>query len=173
MSQQKALHYKARNYLSEICCAYHPEEPHSSFGSPFVSSEFLAAAVNLSSSTANGSYIVVYLIEKEPRRPGLDFFTSSIYLGFCTAFLPLESLPLLFPSTKWENISTHLLPSNLFLISHISKLFDGIFLSSLLFLLQSNFNFSSHQAGFCPGWSTFDQIFIFLGLVRMISTNLS
>ena len=44
------------------------------------------------------------------------------------------------------------------LTSCVSKLFERIILSRLLFFLESNSIFSPHQAGFRPGRSTLDQI---------------
>ena len=44
------------------------------------------------------------------------------------------------------------------LISCVSKLFERIILSRLLFFLESNSSPSPHQAGFRPGRSTLDQI---------------
>ena len=44
------------------------------------------------------------------------------------------------------------------LASCISKLFECIILSHLLFFLECNSIFSPHQAGFSPGQSTLDQI---------------
>ena len=44
------------------------------------------------------------------------------------------------------------------LISYVSKLFERIIPSRLLFFLESNSILSSHQAGFRPGRSTLDQI---------------
>ena len=44
------------------------------------------------------------------------------------------------------------------LTSCISKLFERIILSCLLFFLESNSIICSHQASFCPGWFTLDQI---------------
>ena len=44
------------------------------------------------------------------------------------------------------------------LTSYISKLFERIILSRLLFFLESNSILSPHQAGFHPGRSTLDQI---------------
>ena len=44
------------------------------------------------------------------------------------------------------------------LTSCVSKLFERIILSRLLFFLKSNFILSSRQAGFRPGQSTLDQI---------------
>ena len=54
VSQPKALRSRARGYLSELRRATCPVETHSSFCSPFSPAEFLAAASNLSSSTATG-----------------------------------------------------------------------------------------------------------------------
>ena len=44
------------------------------------------------------------------------------------------------------------------LTSFVSKLFERIIPSRLLFFLESNSIFSPRQAGFRPGWSTLDQI---------------
>ena len=44
------------------------------------------------------------------------------------------------------------------LTSCVSKLFERIILSRLLFFLESNSILSPRQAGFCPGRSTLDQI---------------
>ena len=43
----------------------------------------------------------------------LFLFTSSIFPGLCIPFLPSRRHLLLFPSTKWESLSTLLLPSGL------------------------------------------------------------
>ena len=53
VSHPKALRSKARAYLSELRRATCPNESHFSFCSPFSPGEFLAAASNLSSSTAH------------------------------------------------------------------------------------------------------------------------
>ena len=47
------------------------------------------------------------------------------------------------------------------LTSCVSKLFECIILSHLLFFLESNSILFPRQAGFCPGWSTLDQILYF------------
>ena len=47
------------------------------------------------------------------------------------------------------------------LTSCVSKLFERIILSRLLFFLESNSILSPHQAGFRPGRSTLDQILFF------------
>ena len=48
-----------------------------------------------------------------------------------------------------------------YLTSCVSKLFERIILSRLLFFLESNFILSLGQAGFRPGRSTLDQILYF------------
>ena len=69
ISQPKALRSKARGYLSKLRRVTSSVESHLSFCSPFSSSEFLAAASNLSSSTATGPDKVAY--------PMLLFFLES------------------------------------------------------------------------------------------------
>ena len=54
VSQLKALRSRSRGYLTELCRATCSVEFYSSFCSPFSPAEFLAAASNLSSSTATG-----------------------------------------------------------------------------------------------------------------------
>ena len=73
VSQSKALRNRARDYLSELRRATCPEESHLSFCSPFSPAEFLAAASNLSSSTATGPDKVAYPMLKHLPRSGIDF----------------------------------------------------------------------------------------------------
>ena len=73
VSQPKALRSRARGYFSELRRATCPKESHSSFCSPFSPAEFLAAASNLSSSTATGPDKVVYVMLKHLARSGMDF----------------------------------------------------------------------------------------------------
>ena len=73
VSQPKARRSRARSYLSELRRATCPEESHSSFCSTFSPAEFLAAAFNLSSSTATGPDKVVYPMLKHLLRSGMDF----------------------------------------------------------------------------------------------------
>ena len=114
ISQSKALRSRARGYLSELRRATCPVESHLSFCSPFSPAELLAAASNLSSSTATGPYKVAYPMLKHLPRFGMDFlFTFSIFSGLCIPFLPSGRHLLLFPYTKWESLSTLLLPSGL------------------------------------------------------------
>ena len=73
LSQPKALRSRARGYLSEFHQATCPEESHSSFCSAFTPTKFLAAASNLSPSTATGPDKVVYPMLKHLPRSGMDF----------------------------------------------------------------------------------------------------
>ena len=72
VSQTKALHSGARGYLSELRRATCAEEPHLSICSPFSPADFLAAASNLSSSTATGPDKVTYPMLKHLPRSGMD-----------------------------------------------------------------------------------------------------
>ena len=71
VSQPKALHSRARGYLTELRRA--TMESHSSFCSSFSPDEFLAAASNLTSSTATGPDKVAYPMLKHLPRSGMDF----------------------------------------------------------------------------------------------------
>ena len=73
VSQPKALCSRARGYLSELRRAICPVESHSSFCSPFTPAELLAAASNLTSSTAIDPDKVAYPILKHLPRYGMDF----------------------------------------------------------------------------------------------------
>ena len=73
ISQPKTLRSRARGYLTELRRATCSKESHSSFCSPFSLAEFLAAASNLSSSTATGPDKVSYLMLKHLPRSGMDF----------------------------------------------------------------------------------------------------
>ena len=137
-----------------------PMESHSSFCSPFSPAEFLAAASNLSSSTATGPDKVSYPMLKHLPRSGVDLLLhifnlswsshsfSSIWMTF--SIIPIHKMgkPLDCPAS-FRPIS---------LTSCVSKLFERIILSRLLFFLESNSILSPRQAGFRPGRSTLDQI---------------
>ena len=115
VSQPKALPSRARGYLSELRRATCSEESHSSFGS------LLSHLLNF-----------LRLPPTSPRPPPLVqtklpipcqstflaltwifFFTFSIFPGLHIPFLPSGRHLPLFPSTRWENLSTLLLPSGL------------------------------------------------------------
>ena len=160
VSQSKALRSKARGYLSELRRATCPVESHSSFCSPFTLAEFLAAASNLSSFTATGPDKVAYPTLKHLPRSGMDFLLHIFSLSWSShsfpsiwktsSIVPIHKMgkPLDFPAF-FRPIS---------LTSCVSKLFERIILSRLLFFLESNSILSPRQAGFRPGRSTLDQI---------------
>ena len=99
VSQPKTLRSRARSYLSELRRATCPEEYHSSFCSSFSPTELLAAASNLSSSTATGPDKVAYPMLQHFPRSGTDFLISP---GLYIPFLPSGRHLLLFPSTRWK-----------------------------------------------------------------------
>ena len=160
VSQPKALRSRARGYLSELRRATCSEKSHSSFCSPFSLAEFLAAASNVSSSTATGPDKVAYPMLKHLPRSGMDFLLHifNLYWTFHSfpsiwktySIIPIHKMkkPLDSPGSFWP----------ISLTSYVSKLFERIILLRLLFFLESNSILSPRQAGFRPGRSTLDQI---------------
>ena len=163
VSQPKALRRRARGYLTELRRATCSVESHSSFCSPFSPAQFHAAASNLSSSTATGPDKVAYPMLKHLPRSGMDFLLHIFNLSWSSqsfssiwktsSIIPLHKMgkPLDSPAS-FRPIS---------LTSCVSKLFERIILSRLLFfLLPSGIRFHSlsRQAGFRSGRSTLDQI---------------
>ena len=160
ISQPKALRGRARGYLSGLRRATCPEESHSSFCSPFFSAEFHTAASNLSSSTATGPDKVAYSLLKHLPRSGMDFLLYIFNLSWTwhsfpsiwktSSMIPIHKMgkPLDSPAS-FRPIS---------LTSCVSKLFEHIILSRLLFFLEFNSILSPRQAGFRPGWCTPNQI---------------
>ena len=141
ISQPKALRSRARGYLTELRRATCLEESHSSYCSPFSLAEFIAAASNLSSSTATGPGKVAYLSWSSHSFPSI--WKTSPIIPIHKMGKPLDS------PASFQLIS---------LTSCASKLFERIILSRLLFFLESNSILSPHQVGFRPGRSTLDQI---------------
>ena len=88
VSQPKALRSRARGYLSELRRATCYVESHSSFCSPFSPAEFLAAASNLSSSTATGPDKVAYPMLKHLPRSGMDFLLHIFNLSWSSHSFP-------------------------------------------------------------------------------------
>ena len=135
----KALGCRARGYLCELRRAACPEESHSSFWSSF-SAEFLAAASNLSSSTATGPDKVVYPMLKHLPCSGMD-----LLLHIFNLFLSLHSFPSIWKTSSIIPIykvgMTLDFPASfrpISLTSCVLKLFKRIILSRLLFFLKSN-----------------------------------
>ena len=114
ISQPKALCSRARGYLTELRRATCPMESHSFFCSPFTPAEFHAAASYLSFSTATGpDKLPIPCYSTFLALAWIFFFTFSISPGLRIPFLPSGRHLPLFPFTRWESLSTLLLPSGL------------------------------------------------------------
>ena len=160
VSQPKALCSRARGYLSELCRAACPVESHSSFCSPFSPAEFLSAASNLSSSTTTGLDKVAYPMLKHLPRSGMDLLLHIFNLSWSLHSFPsISKISSIIPIHKMgKPLDSPASFRPISLTSCVSKLFERIILSRLLFLLKSNSILSPRQAGFHPGRSTLDQI---------------
>ena len=160
VSQPKAVHTRARGYLSELCRATCLEESHSSFCSPFFSTEFLVAASNLSSSTATGPDKVAYPMLKHLPCSPMDIPLHIFNLSWTSHSFPFiwktsSIIPICKMGKPLDSPASFQLIS---LNSCISKLFERIILSRLLFFLESNSILSPCQADFRSGRSTLDQV---------------
>ena len=160
VSQPKDLRSRARGHLSELRRATCSVESHSSFCSPFTLAEFLAAASNLSSSTATGPDKVAYPMLKHLPRSGMDFLLYIFNLSWSSHSFPFiwktSSIIPIHKMGKPLDSPASFRPISL--TSCISKLFERIILSRLVFFLESNSILSPRQAAFRPGRSTLDQI---------------
>ena len=140
VSQPKALRSRARGYLSELRRATSPVESHSSFCSPFSSAKFLAAASNLTSSTATGPDKVAYPMLKHLPRSGMDFLLNIFNLSWSSHSFPsiwkTSSIIPIHKMGKPLDCSASFRPISL--TSCVSKLFERIILSRLLFFMESN-----------------------------------
>ena len=162
VSQPKALCSRARGYLSELCQATSSVGSHSSFCSPFSPAEFLTAASNLSLSTASGPDKVAYPMLKHLPHSGMDFLLHIFNLSwFSHSFPSIWNISSIIPIHKMgKPLDSPASFRSISLTSCVSKLFECIILSHLLFFLESNSILSPHQASFRPGRSTLDQILI-------------
>ena len=160
VSQPKALRSRARGYLTELRQATCPVESHSSFCSPFSPAEFLAAASNLSSSTATGPDKVSYSMLKHLPRSGMDFRLHIFNLSWSSHSFPsIWKTSSIIPIHKMgKSLDSPASFRPISLTSCVSKLFERIILSRLLIFLESNSILSPRQAGFRSGRSTLDQI---------------
>ena len=161
ISQPKALRSRARGYLSELCQATFPVESHSSFCSSFSPAEFLAAA---SKSYPIHRHWPRQSCLSHAKAPSLLWhgFTSLHLQSFLVfAFLSFHLEDIFHYSHTQDGKASRLscfLPAYLSLTSCVSKLFERIILSRLLFFLESNSILSPRQASFRSGRSTLDQI---------------
>ena len=160
VSQPKALRSRARGYLSELRRAACTEESHLSFCSPFSPAEFHAAASNLSSSAATDPDKVAYPMLRHLPRSGMDFLLHIFNLSWTSHSFPSiwkkSSIIPIHKMGKPLDCLASFQPISL--TSCVSKLFERIVLSRLLFFLESNSIPSPGQAGFRSGRSTLDQI---------------
>ena len=158
VSQPKVLRSRAIDYLSELHRAMCSEESHSSFYSPLSPAEFLAAASNLSSSTAPGSDKVAYPMLKHFSRFGMDFLLHIFNLSWTSHFFPsIWKTSSIIPIHKMGKPLDSLASFwSISLTSCVPKLLERIILSRLLFFLESKSILSPRQAGFRPGRSTLD-----------------
>ena len=160
VSQSKALRSRARGYLSELRRATCSEESHSSFCSPFSLAENLVADSNLTSSTATGPDKVAYPVLTHLSRSGMGFLLHTFNLFWSLhSFSSIRKTSSIIPIHKTRKpLDSPASFRPISLTSCVSKMFERIILSRLLFFLESNFILSLRQAGFCPGRSTLDQV---------------
>ena len=133
---------------------------HNSFCSPFFLAELSTAICNLSSSTASGPDQIAYPLLKHLPEPAqlllISLFNRSWYshpLPFC--WKPTTIISIHKPGKPTSSPSSF---RSISLTSCISKLFECLILSRLIFHLESNHLLSIRQAGFRPGRSSLDQI---------------
>ena len=135
-----------------------PEESHSSFCSSFSPAKLLAAASNLSSSTATGPNKVAYPMLKHLPRFDMYFLLLHIFnLSWSSHFFPsIWKTCSIVPIHKMgKPLDSPASFRPISLTSCVSKLFEHIILSRLLFFLESNSILSPRQGG---RRSTLDQI---------------
>ena len=149
ISQPKALCSRTKSYLSELCRATYPVESHSSLCSPFSSTEFLATASNLSLSTATGPDKVAYPMLKYLPRSGMDFFLHIFNLSWT-----LHSFPSIWKTSSISPFHKMGKPLDspasfrpISFTSCVSKLFERIILSRLVFFMESNSILFPRQGG--------------------------
>ena len=132
----------------------------------------LAVASNLSSFTDTGADKVAYSMLKHLPRSGMDFVLHIFNLSWSSHSFPsiwkTSSIIPIHKMAKPLHSPAFFRPISL--TSCVSKPFERIILSRLLFFLESNFILSPRQAGFRPGRSTLDQI---LFLSQSISNGFS
>ena len=158
VSQPKALRSRTRDYLSELRRVTCSKESHSSFCSPFSPVEFLVAASNLYSSTATGPDKAAYPMLKHFPRSSMDFILQTINLSWTLHSFPsiwkTSSIILIHKMGKPLDSPASFRP--IFRISFVSKLFECIILSRLIFFLEwSLIPFSLSLPGRLPPWKVY------------------
>ena len=129
------------------------------FCSPFPSAEFFVAASDLFSSIATKPDKVAYPVLKHLPRSGMDFLLYIFNLSWSLHSFPsickTSSIIPIYKMGKPLDSPASFRPISV--TSCVSKLFERIILSHLLFFLESNSILSPCQASFCPGRFTLDQ----------------
>ena len=142
-----------------------------SFHSPFSPAEFFAAISDLFTSTSIDPDIVAYPMLKHLLCCGMDFLPHIFNLSWSShSFLSIWKLSSISPIHKMgKPLDSPASFRPISITSRISKLFECIILSRLLFFLESNSTYSPRPASFRPGRSILDQI---LYLSQSIFSNL-
>ena len=149
------------SFLSGSAYPYLNFLPHLSLSLPDPYSDHLGIKILLNNSLV--SFFNVYappVCFLTDTRTDSFSYTFSIFSVYGIPFLLSGRHLLLLPFIRWERLWTLLLSSGLSLSPAVSKLFERIILSRLLFFLESNSILSPHQAGFRPGRYTLNQIML-------------
>ena len=159
-SQPKPLRSRGKGYLNELRSKYRNSELQTEFSAPLTISELHSATADLSSSTATGPDNIAYPMLKHLPQAGMEFLLYIFNLSWTLHSFPncwktSSIIPIHKPGKPRDNPSSF---RPISLTSCVSKLFERIILSRVLFFLESNGIFSPHQAGFRPGRSTLDQV---------------
>ena len=173
VSQPKALRSRARSYLTELRRATCSVVSHSSFCTPFSPAEYFAAASNLSSSTATGPDKVAYPMLKHLPRSGMDLLLHIFKLSWSSHSFPsIWKTSSIIPIHKMgKPLDSPASFRPISLTSCVSKLFERIILSRLLFFLESNSILSPRQVGFPLDGLHLIKFCTFISPFRMGLTN--
>ena len=160
VTMPKALRSRAKAYLNNLRHSSCPLDIHSSFCSPFSVTEFHTAIAALSSSTSSGPDRIAYPMLKHLPPSGISLLLHIFNLSWSSHTFPsIWKASTIIPIHKMgkpRNAPASFRP--ICLTSCVSKLFERMVLSRLLYFLESNSILSPCQAGFRPGRSTLDQI---------------
>ena len=157
--QSKTLRSTARSYLFELRRIRCPKRSNSSFCSSFSPTKLFSAASNLSLITATGPDKIAYLMLKRLLRSGIKFLLSifSRFSWFLHSFVCIWKASSIIPIHKMrKHLDSPAFFRPISLTFCVSKLFERIILSRLLFFLVSNSILSSRQVGFRPKRSSLD-----------------
>ena len=159
VSQSKTLRSRARGYLSELGRATFPEESHSSFALLSLPMNFLRLPPTFPPPLPLADKVDYPMLKHLPCF-GMHFLLHIFNLSWT-----LHSFPSIWKTSSIIPIHKMAKPLDspasfrpISLTSCVSKLFERIILSRLLFFLESNSILSPRQADFCPRRSILDQI---------------